>query len=74
MTTPQISVQLYSVYPQLEADLDGTLATLAGIGFTNVEAFDFVRRVDALKASFEKHGLVSRTAHAILVEAGHRHA
>jgi sugar phosphate isomerase/epimerase len=70
MTTPQISVQLYSVYPQLEADLDGTLATLAGIGFTNVEAFDFVRRVDALKASFEKHGLVSRTAHAILVEQG----
>ena len=70
MTTPQISVQLYSVYPQLEADLDGTLAKLAGMGFKNVEAFDFVRRVDALKTSFETHGLVSRTAHAILVEQG----
>jgi sugar phosphate isomerase/epimerase len=70
MTTPQISVQLYSVYGPSEADLDGTLGKLAAIGFTNVEAFDFVRRVDALKASFEKHGLVSPTAHAILVEEG----
>ncbi len=68
MTTPQISVQLYSVYPQLEADLDGTLARIAGIGFKNVEAFDFVRRVDALKTAFDKYGLVAPTAHAILVE------
>ncbi len=70
MTTPQISVQLYSVYGPSEADLDGTLGKLASIGFTNVEAFDFVRRVDALKAAFDKYGLVSPTAHAILVEEG----
>ena len=70
MTTPQISVQLYSVYGPSEADLDGTLGKLAAIGFRCVEAFDFVRRVDALKASFDKYGLVSPTAHAILVEAG----
>jgi sugar phosphate isomerase/epimerase len=70
MTTPQISVQLYSVHSQFDADLDGTLARIAAIGFTNVEAFDFVSRVDAIKASFEKHGLVSPTAHAILVEQG----
>ncbi len=68
MSTPQISVQLYSVYPQLEADLDGTLGKIAAMGFTNVEAFDFVRRVPALKASFEKYGLACPTAHAILVE------
>jgi sugar phosphate isomerase/epimerase len=70
MATPKISVQLYSVYGPSEADLDGTLGKLAAIGFTNVEAFDFVRRVDALKASFDKYGLSSPTAHAILVEAG----
>jgi sugar phosphate isomerase/epimerase len=70
MTTPQISVQLYSVYGPSEADLDGTLGKLADIGFRNVEAFDFVRRVDALKAAFDKYGLVSPTAHAILVEEG----
>ena len=70
MTTPQISVQLYSVYGPSEADLDGTLGKLASIGFTNVEAFDFVRRVDALKAAFDKYGLASPTAHGILVEAG----
>jgi sugar phosphate isomerase/epimerase len=70
MPTPQISVQLYSVYGPSEADLDGTLGKLASIGFRCVEAFDFVRRVDALKAAFDTYGLVSPTAHAILVEAG----
>lgn len=70
MSTPQISVQLYSVYGPSEADLDGTLGKLASIGFKYVEAFDFVRRVDALKASYDKYGLSSPTAHAILVEAG----
>ena len=70
MTTPKISVQLYSVYGPSEADLDGTLGKLASMGFGCVEAFDFVRRVDALKTAFEKYGLVSPTAHAILVEEG----
>ena len=70
MPTPQISVQLYSVYGPSEADLDGTLGKLASIGFRCVEAFDFVRRVDALKTAFDKYGLTSPTAHAILVEAG----
>lgn len=70
MTAPKISVQLYSVYGPSEADLDGTLGKLADIGFRYVEAFDFVRRVGALKASYDKYGLSSPTAHAILVEAG----
>ena len=62
------SVQLYSVHEALDADLDGTLARLAGIGFANVEAFDFVRRVDELKASLDRHGLSAPTGHAILIE------
>lgn len=68
MPTPEISVQLYSIHAALDADLDGSLGTLADIGLRTVEAFDFVRRPDALKASFEKYGLSSPTAHAILIE------
>ncbi|WP_431279189.1 sugar phosphate isomerase/epimerase family protein [Leifsonia poae] len=68
MTTPQPSVQLYSVYKALDADLDGTLARLAGIGFANVEAFDFVRRAAELKTSLDRHGLAAPTGHAILIE------
>ena len=68
MTTPQISVQLYSIHAALDADLDGSLAKLADIGLTTVEAFDFVRRADALKESFDRYGLSSPTAHAVLVE------
>ncbi|MBA8796009.1 sugar phosphate isomerase/epimerase [Friedmanniella endophytica] len=68
MPAPEISVQLYSVHEALDADLDGTLGKLADIGLTKVEAFDFVRRVPELKASFEKYGLSSPTGHAILVE------
>lgn len=68
MTTPEISVQLYSIHPELEADLDGSLGKLADIGLRTVEAFDFVRRVDTLKASFGKYGLSAPTGHAILIE------
>jgi sugar phosphate isomerase/epimerase len=51
MTTPAISIQLWTVRDQLTADLDGTLAQLSTIGFTNVEAFGFVSRADELAAS-----------------------
>ncbi|HEY0240648.1 MAG TPA: sugar phosphate isomerase/epimerase [Friedmanniella sp.] len=68
MTTPQISVQLYSIHEALDADLDGSLGKLAEIGLTTVEAFDFVRRADALKTSFERYGLRAPTAHAVLIE------
>jgi len=68
MPTPEISVQLYSIHNELDADLDGSLGKLADTGLTTVEAFDFVRRVDALKASFDRYGLRSPTAHAVLIE------
>lgn len=68
MSTPEISVQLYSIHRELDADLDGSLGKLADIGLRTVEAFDFVRRAEELKAAFEKHGLSAPTAHAILIE------
>lgn len=66
MTSPAISVQLWTVRDELEADLDGTLAKLAAIGFTNVEAFGFVSRADELAAAFARHGISSPTGHASL--------
>ena len=68
MRNPKISIQLYSIHEALDADLDGSLGKLSEIGLQTVEAFDFVRRVDALKTSFAKYGLDSPTAHAILIE------
>lgn len=68
MTTPEISVQLYSIHRELDADLDGSLGRLADIGLRTVEAFDFVRRAGELKTSFDKYGLSAPTAHAILIE------
>jgi sugar phosphate isomerase/epimerase len=68
MATAEVSVQLYSVHRPLEADLDGTLGRLADIGLRFVEAFDFVRRADALKTAFDRYGLSAPTGHAILIE------
>jgi sugar phosphate isomerase/epimerase len=68
MATPEISVQLYSIHAALDADLDGSLGKIADIGLRTVEAFDFVRRADELKTSFDRYGLSAPTAHAILIE------
>jgi hypothetical protein len=68
VTTPEISVQLYSIHQALDQDLDGSLARLADIGLKTVEAFDFVRRAEALRESLDRYGLSSPTAHAILIE------
>jgi sugar phosphate isomerase/epimerase len=66
MTTPAISIQLWTLRDELTADLDATLAQLSAIGFTNVEAFGFVSRADELAAAFARHGLSSPTGHASL--------
>lgn len=68
VSRPEISVQLYAIHDALDQDLDGALARIAAIGLSNVEAFDFVRRVDALRESFDRYGLISPTAHAIIIE------
>jgi len=66
MTKPTISVQLWSVRDDLTADVDSTLARIAALGFTTVEAFDFVGRVDELAASLKRNGLAAPTGHASL--------
>jgi sugar phosphate isomerase/epimerase len=64
---PELSLQLYTLRDALEQDLDGALARVAGLGFRNVEAFDFVRRAPELAAALQRAGLASPTAHAPLV-------
>lgn len=66
MTTPAISVQLWTVRDELSADLDATLARLRDIGFANVEPYGFVARADEFAAAFARHGLSSPTGHASL--------
>jgi len=69
MSNPDISLQLYTVNAALEPDLDGGLARLAEIGFTTVEAFDFVRRAPLLKEAFDRHGLTAATGHSFLIQS-----
>ncbi|MEV5953892.1 sugar phosphate isomerase/epimerase [Streptomyces sp. NPDC051987] len=64
MSTPQLSVQLYSVRQALEADEDATLGRLAALGLTNVEAFGFVHRAAELADALARHGLSAPTGHA----------
>ena len=65
--SPAISIQLYALHREYDADPDGSLKKLADIGIRNVEAFDFVRRPEQLAEDFSRHGLSAPTGHAMLV-------
>ncbi|WP_211116817.1 sugar phosphate isomerase/epimerase family protein [Glycomyces buryatensis] len=66
--TAALSVQLYSVRDALAADLPRTLDRLAGLGFANVELFDFVDRVDEYRTALANAGLTALSGHAALAE------
>lgn len=66
LSSPKLSVQLYSVRDELAQDLGGTLARLAGLGFTRAEAFGFVGRTD-LAPALRAAGLQTPTGHARLL-------
>jgi sugar phosphate isomerase/epimerase len=68
--TQPLSVQLYTVRDALTTDLRGTLRRLADIGYTDVEAFGFVDRADALREALDAAGLRSPSGHARLLDAG----
>jgi len=60
----QISIQLYTLRDQLAIDLEGTLATLAEIGYTRVEHAGFVgRTVTQFKAALDAAGLRASSGH-----------
>jgi sugar phosphate isomerase/epimerase len=67
LDTSKISVQLYTVREALAADLDGTLARLAEIGFRQVEPFGLTEKADELAPALAKHGLSAPSTHAKVV-------
>jgi sugar phosphate isomerase/epimerase len=62
------SVQLYSVRSSLADDLAGTIARIAGVGFTNVEPFDIASHADELRVALAAHDLTAPSAHAALLD------
>jgi sugar phosphate isomerase/epimerase len=62
VTDSLLSVQLYTVREALSADLAGTLARLAELGFTQVEAFN-IMGIAGLEAGLTAAGLTTPTAH-----------
>ncbi|BDZ51706.1 xylose isomerase [Frondihabitans sucicola] len=69
MSTVPPSVQLYTVRSAIADDLPGTLARLAALGFTKVEPWGFVERVDEYAELLPASGLSAPSAHAGLVAA-----
>ena len=65
----QLSVQLYSVRDAIEADLPGTIARLAEIGFEHAEPYDFVARAGEFEAAFAASGITAPSGHAPLLSS-----
>jgi sugar phosphate isomerase/epimerase len=68
MTTEHpLGIQLYSVRDDIgPARLDGTLARLAGMGFTHAEPYDILSDPSGLAAALRRSGLRATTAHAAI--------
>ncbi|HEY9232437.1 MAG TPA: sugar phosphate isomerase/epimerase, partial [Blastocatellia bacterium] len=63
----QIGLQLYTVRRELEKDFEGTLASVAGIGYREVEFAGYYERTpQQVKAILDKHNLTSPSAHTQL--------
>lgn len=59
-----LGLQLYTLGPDLAADLDGQLAQVAKAGYRTVELAGYVGRTpEALKAALDKAGLAAASSH-----------
>lgn len=67
MALPESSIQLYTLADKFSADMGRSLDNLAAIGLCHVEAFDFVRRPDEIRAALDASGLDAPTGHAPLL-------
>jgi sugar phosphate isomerase/epimerase len=70
MTKLNPSVQLYTLRDAVAEDLENTLSRVAEIGFTQVEPYGFVDRVDEYEVLLSKFGLKAPTGHAQLIGQG----
>ncbi|GIT80852.1 xylose isomerase [Leifsonia sp. LS1] len=64
-----LGIQLYSVRDDIGPEaLPGTLARLAGYGFTHAEPYDILSDTEGLNAALDAAGLQADTAHAKITE------
>lgn len=61
------SLQLYTLRMPLERDLPGTIKRVAGIGFTQVEPYNFAATAKELGAALKENGLTAPSGHAPLL-------
>jgi sugar phosphate isomerase/epimerase len=66
VTQSNLSVQLYTVRGAIAEDLPLTLERIAAIGFTQVEPYNFVARLEEYRTAFAANGLTAPSAHAKL--------
>ncbi|MGY4858496.1 sugar phosphate isomerase/epimerase family protein [Cryobacterium sp. AP23] len=63
------SVQLYTVRDAVSADLQGAVARVAAIGFTQVEPYSFVERADEFEKAFAASGITAPSGHAPVIDS-----
>lgn len=61
------SLQLYTLRAAIQEDLPGTIRRVAGIGFTQVEPYNFVATAKELGAALKENGLTAPSGHAPLL-------
>jgi sugar phosphate isomerase/epimerase len=66
VTQSNLSVQLYTVRDAIAEDLPLALERIAGIGFTQVEPYNFVVRLEEYRTAFAANGLTAPSVHAKL--------
>lgn len=67
MSQHPLSVQLYTVRDALSTDPAAALERIAGLGFTTVELFGMVERVDIFEELLPRFGLTASSAHSSLL-------
>jgi sugar phosphate isomerase/epimerase len=65
----RLSLQLYTVRAELDRDVEGAVARVAGIGFRQVEPFGLTELGPRLAGPLAEHGLAAPTSHAGLLGA-----
>jgi sugar phosphate isomerase/epimerase len=61
------SLQLYTLRNAMQEDLPGTIRKVAGIGFTQVEPYNFVATAEELGKALKENGLTAPSGHAPLL-------
>lgn len=62
------SVQLYTVRDAIAENLNDAIDRVAAVGFTQVEPYGFVDRVDEFTEALSRNNLSAPTAHAMMVD------